>query len=256
MAKTIGQLTAHTTAAANDELPVNASNVTKKITVANLTAATLGLTGNKTVANGTNLVLGTGSGTQIGTAAAQKLGFFGATPADQPALTADLLDSLQELGLVASGAGNTPLDLSSGAVTCGTLTCATLTPTSVTSVASPGAITSSGTAGVGYATGAGGTVTQATSRTTAVTLDKTCGSITMFSAAGSATAASFTVNNSTVAINDCIVLSVRSSNASNKYVVDVTAVAAGSFEITFRTTAGTATDTPVINFAVIKAVTS
>lgn len=254
MAKTIGQLTAHTTAAANDELPINASNVTKKITVANLTAATLGLTGNKTVANGANLVLGTAAGTQIGTASNQKLGFFGATPADQPALTADLLDSLQELGLIASGAGNTPLDLSTGTVTCGTLTAGAA---SVSSLASSGAATSSSpSAGVGYATGAGGTVTQATSRTTAVQIDKTCGSITMFSAAGSATAASFTVNNSTVGINDCIILNVRSSNAANKYLVDVTAVAAGSFEITFRTTAGTATDTPVINFAVIKAVTS
>lgn len=254
MAKTIGQLTAHTTAAANDELPISASNVTRKITVANLTAATLGLTGNKTVANGTNLVLGTGAGTKIGTDPGQKLGFFNATPVDQPALTADLLDSLQELGLIASGAGNTPLDLSSGNVTCGTLTCATLTPTSVTSVASPGAITSSGTAGIGYATGAGGSETQQTSRTTAVTINKTCGSITMFSAAGSATAATFTVNNTTVGINDCIILNQRSG--TNLYDLVVSAVAAGSFNITFRTTGGTATDAPVINFAVIKAATA
>lgn len=122
MTPTISQYTTHATASANDEVPISVSTVTKKITVANLVAALLALAGDKTVANGANLVLGTGSGTKIGTAANQKLGFFGATPADQPAVTADLLDSLQELGLIASGAGDTPLDLSGGAVTCGTIT--------------------------------------------------------------------------------------------------------------------------------------
>jgi hypothetical protein len=58
-----------------------------------------------------------------------------------------------------------------------------------TSLTATGVIASTGTAGVGYATGAGGTVTQATSRTTGVTLNKTTGAITLFSAAGSATAA-------------------------------------------------------------------
>jgi hypothetical protein len=37
----------------------------------------------------------------------------------------------------------------------------------------------SATAGVGYGTGAGGAVTQATSKSTGVTLDKVCGEITM-----------------------------------------------------------------------------
>jgi hypothetical protein len=110
------------------------------------------------------------------------------------------------------------------------------------------------TDGIGYATGAGGTVTQLTSRTTPVTIDKVCGSITMFSVAGSTTAATFTVNNSAVEINDTVIINQRSG--TNLYDLLVTAVAAGSFNITFRTTGGTATDAPVINFSVIKAVTS
>jgi hypothetical protein len=110
------------------------------------------------------------------------------------------------------------------------------------------------TDGIGYATGAGGTVVQGTSRTTAVTIDKVCGSIEMFSTTGSTTAATFTVNNSTVAISDTIIINQRSG--TNLYDLMVTAVAAGSFNITFRTTGGTATDAPIINFAVIKAVTS
>jgi hypothetical protein len=121
-----------------------------------------------------------------------------------------------------------------------------------TSLTATGAIVSTGTAGVGYATGAGGTVTQATSRTTGVTLNKRCGAITMFSAAGSATAASFTVTNSTVGANDVIIL--NQASGTNLYALAVTAVAAGSFNITFLTTGGVATDAPVINFAVIDGV--
>jgi hypothetical protein len=119
-------------------------------------------------------------------------------------------------------------------------------------LAATGAITSSGTAGVGYATGAGGTVTQATSRTTGVTLNKTSGAITMFSAAGTTTAATFTVTNSTVEATDVIILNQKSG--TDLYDLMVTAVAAGSFNLTFRTTGGTTTETPVFNFAVIKAV--
>jgi hypothetical protein len=121
-----------------------------------------------------------------------------------------------------------------------------------TSLAATGAITSSGTAGVGYATGAGGTVTQATSRTTGVTLNKTTGAITLFSAAGTTTAATFTVTNSTVAATDVIILNQKSG--TDLYDLMVTAVAAGSFNLSFRTTGGTTTETPVFNFAVIKGV--
>jgi len=109
-------------------------------------------------------------------------------------------------------------------------------------------------AGLGYGTGAGGTVTQATSRTTGVTLSKPTGAITMFSAAGSATAATFTVTNTLVAATDTIILNQKSG--TNLYDLLVTAVAAGSFNITFQTTGGTATDAPVINFALIKGVTA
>lgn len=121
----------------------------------------------------------------------------------------------------------------SGAVTCTTLT-------------------ATGTGGVGYATGAGGAVTQGTSRATGVTLNKICGAITLYSAAGSATAFSFTVTNSTVAATD--IVHVCQKSGTDKYITIVTAVGAGSFEITAYTTGGTTTEQPVFNFAVIKAV--
>ena len=107
---------------------------------------------------------------------------------------------------------------------------------------------------LGYTTGGGGTVTQGTSRTTGVTLNKPSGAITLFSAAGSTTAATFTVTNSTVAATDVIIINQKSG--TDLYDLMVTAVAAGSFNITFRTTGGTTTETPVFNFAVIKGATS
>jgi hypothetical protein len=132
-----------------------------------------------------------------------------------------------------------------------TLTAAgALTPTSV---ASTGAITSSGaTSGVGYATGAGGAVTQITSRTTGVTNNKACGAITMFSAAGSATWATFTVTDSAVAATDTIIANEKSG--TNLYMLAITSIGSGTFNLSFATTGGTATDAPVINYCVIKGV--
>ena len=98
--------------------------------------------------------------------------------------------------------------------------------------------------------GSGSTVTQITSRTTGVTLNYITGQITLFSAAGSTTPASFTVTNSTVAATDTIIISQASG--SNQYFAFVTAVAAGSFQITFYAAVGTATDSPVFNFTVLK----
>lgn len=111
-----------------------------------------------------------------------------------------------------------------------------------------------GAGGLGYTTGSGGTVTQGTSRTTGVTLNKTNGAITLVSAAGSTTFQSFTVTNSTVAATD--VIHVVQKSGTDKYAIWVTAVAAGSFQLTFATLSGTTTEQPVFNFAVLKATTA
>lgn len=115
-----------------------------------------------------------------------------------------------------------------------------------------GNFTLTGTGGLGYGTGSGGAVTQATSRTTGVTLNKTNGAITLVSAAGTATWQSFTVTNSTVAATD--VIHVCQKSGTDLYQIHVTNVAAGSFQITFATTGGTTTEQPVFNFAITKAV--
>lgn len=73
-----------------------------------------------TLGEGSNLVLGTTTGTNIGTATTQKLGFFNATPIVQPVTTTDIKVALVNLGLLASGAS--PLDLGAAALGSGTHT--------------------------------------------------------------------------------------------------------------------------------------
>jgi len=130
----------------------------------------------------------------------------------------------------------------------------TTTDPGVGAIAATTTIKSSGpTSGIGYGTGAGGAVTQGTSRTTGVTLDKVAGAITLFAAAPAVgTWVSFTVTNSAVAATDVPIVSFKSG--TNTYIGHVTAVAAGSFQISFTSIVGTASDSPVINFAIIKAV--
>lgn len=110
----------------------------------------------------------------------------------------------------------------------------------------------SATGGIGYATGAGGAVTQITSRTTGVTLNTVSGAITLVSAAGTTSWQTFTVTNSAVAATDVVMVCQKSGADINE--VHVSNVAAGSFAISFRTTGGTTTEQPVFNFVVIKAV--
>ena len=135
------------------------------------------------------------------------------------------------------------------------------TPTSTDVVTGGGAIAAgagitsiSQTAGIGYGAGAGGTVTQITSRTTGVTLNRVTGAITLVSAAGSAAWQSFTVTNSAVAATDTIKVCQVSGTDLN--MIHVTAVAAGSFRITFATTGGTTVEQPVFRFTLIKSVSA
>ncbi len=114
---------------------------------------------------------------------------------------------------------------------------------------------------IGYATGAGSTVTQATNRATGVTINALSGAITTDATSLAAEASAvFVVTNNKVEIGDVVVLSVRSGQVALNTQLSVTAVANGSFSITVvnnNAAAGTAeTGAIVINFAVIKAVSS
>jgi hypothetical protein len=103
----------------------------------------------------------------------------------------------------------------------------------------------------GYIAGAGASVTQTGARTNSVTCNAPTGQITLASAAGSATPATFTVNNNAVSSTDTVILCIQ-SGATNSYSFNVSAVANGSFNVTFWAQAGTATDAPVLNYSIIK----
>lgn len=110
----------------------------------------------------------------------------------------------------------------------------------------------------GYSLGAGGSVTQATNKGTGVTLNTVCGGIVMNNAELAAAAeVKFTVTNSVVAAEDVIVVCIRATGTSGAYLVSVSAVAAGSFDITLANlSAGALSEAVVLNFFVMRGVTS
>ena len=109
---------------------------------------------------------------------------------------------------------------------------------------------------VGYSTGTGGAVTQATDKSTGVTLNKRCGQITMNAAALAAAAeVSFTLTNSAVAATDVVMVSIASGATAGAYSVQCDATAAGSCRISVgNRSTGSLSEAIVLNFVVIKAV--
>jgi len=191
----------------------------------------------------------------VGTATNLAGGLAGSVPYQSGASTTTFLSIGTAAQVLQVNAGATAPEWVSSSGT-GNVVRAT-SPTLVTPVLGTATATEvlvTGTGGLGYGTGSGGAVTQITSRTTGVTLDKNNGAITLVSAAGTATWQSFTVTNNKVAATDTVIVNQKSG--TDLYMIHVTNVAAGSFQITFATTGGTTTEQPVFNFAIIKAVTS
>ena len=125
-------------------------------------------------------------------------------------------------------------------------------PSTMTTIQASGAIP------LGYTTGAGGTVTQSTNKSTGVTLNKVTGAITMNNAAlADATTVSFTVTNSTVAATDTVVAIHASAGTAGAYVVQANAIAGGSFAISVRNVSGGSLgEAIVIRFTVFKSVSA
>jgi hypothetical protein len=107
---------------------------------------------------------------------------------------------------------------------------------------------------IGYSAGAQGTVTQATSKSTAVTLDKSAGRITMNNASlATATNATFVLNNSTISANDAVILTISGGQATaGSYNVFANSLSTGQVSITLRNiSGGSLSEAVVINFAII-----
>jgi hypothetical protein len=108
-------------------------------------------------------------------------------------------------------------------------------------------------------TGTGGAVTQLTSKSTGVTLDKLCGQITMNNAQlNRVTSVSFTLTNSFIDATDVVVVNIASGATAGAYTITVEVVAAGSCRISLHNllTGSDLSEAVVLNFAVIKGVNS
>lgn len=142
-------------------------------------------------------------------------------------------------------------------ITSATITTLTATTVNTATLAASGAVSSSSaTAGVGYATGAGGAVTQATDKSTAVVLNKATGAITMNNAAlGAATIVTFVLTNSALAATDQIVVTHESGGTTGSYTVNgrVTGAGAGAVDVR-NNTAGSLSEALVLRFSIVKSV--
>lgn len=174
------------------------------------------------------------------------------------AITGGTISGITDLSVADGGTG---ASTASGART--NLGLGTMATQDATNVAITGGSVEVST--LGFKTGAGGEVTQATSRSTGVTLNKMCGKITLVAGTIAANDADvFTLTNSNIAVDDVVVVSIRSGLASGTrkyYTCQVVAVANGSCDISVgnldnATVPAAGSDTPVINFAVIKAVSA
>ena len=109
----------------------------------------------------------------------------------------------------------------------------------------------------GYATGSGGVVTQLTDKTTAVTLSKSTGQITLAGAAlAASTTVSFTLTNTVIEAGDILIMNHISGGTAGSYLLNAQS-AAGSASINVRNISlGSLSEAIVIAFAVIKAVSA
>ena len=107
---------------------------------------------------------------------------------------------------------------------------------------------------IGYSTAAQGTVTQATSKSTGVTLNKSSGQITMNNAAlANGAIISFTLTNSLLSVRDVLIINVSGGLTTNgTYTSFVSNVGIGTAVISlYNISAGSLSEAVVLNFAII-----
>lgn len=118
-------------------------------------------------------------------------------------------------------------------------------------------LSTSPSGGIGYATGAGGTVSQITSKATGVTLNKITGTITMNAAAlAGGTIVSFILSNTSVAATDLLVLNHDSGGTLGSYGLNAATATNAATIYVRNNTAGSLSEALVIAFAVIKGATA
>ena len=156
------------------------------------------------------------------------------------------------------GGANYFRGIDSGAVATGTDTTSVISYSNGDLSNSGYMLSKSSTGGIGYSAGAGGAVTQITSASTAVTLNKVTGQITTVALTTAAGAEEvFQVNNTSVTSLDVVSVSTTYAGAGTP-AVTVKGVATNGFVIVITNlhSADALNAALVINFAVIKGITS
>lgn len=157
---------------------------------------------------------------------------------------------------ITNGTSNVKI-LSNSSVLVSVANTANVVTISANTVSTTTGILSSSTAGIGFTTGAGGTVTQLTDKSTDVTLNKICGQITMNNAslAGGAIV-SFGLNNTTIDPQDVLILNHVSGGTAGAYALNAQPSADQATINVTNITGGALGEAIVIGFVVVKASTS
>lgn len=217
-------------------------------------------------ANG-NPVATAGTGTPV------PVGSLGSQDASNVSITGGTIVGITDLSVADGGTGASTAanartnlglgsiatqDSSNVSVTGGSISGVSLSSTTVSAtgaVSSGASLLTSGQGGVGYSTGAGGAVTQLTSKATTVVLDKVTGQITLNAASlAAATIVSFTLTNSSIAATDLMIVNHVSAGTRGAYTINAECLA-GSATISIRNNSAAAlAEAIVLRFAVIKSV--
>lgn len=190
------------------------------------------------------------------------------TSPDPATMTQDEFDNaaaamvLAQKSMVAeinSGLGGTTVNPNITGTVTGTEATWNLGATSVTTLSATTSILSSGaTSGIGYTTGAGGTVAQATSKATEVVLNKTTGLITTSNSAIAAGASvTFVLTSSAIATTDMVTVGMKSGGTHGAYLFTISSVGVGGCRISiYNCTAGSLSETLDLRFMVFKGVSA
>jgi hypothetical protein len=121
----IGTGTGYSLATITAGTGITITNGTGTIQIDASGGSSVSTTTTSTMNDGVNIAFGTTTGTKLGTATTQKMGFYGVTPVVQPTSTTDIRQALINVGLIATG-GASPLDLNGGRLTFGDMTAGSL----------------------------------------------------------------------------------------------------------------------------------